>query len=145
LVKLPTFKQIKAEVAALPGYYKYKKDKQSYDLGEILIPSWKGKLQDMIKDTYVPEQRSAIEYSNLENDLPNYVFITETEKIYYCLKTKRFIKKEAINQLYKRDEDLNGLATNYLQENNCKVVDRVSFRPGAEQFFEDRGTKYLNK
>ena len=86
-----------------------------------------------------------IEYSNLENDLPNYVFITETEKIYYCLKTKRFIKKEAINQLYKRDEDLNGLATNYLQENNCKVVDRVSFRPGAEQFFEDRGTKYLNK
>jgi len=145
LVKLPTFKQIKAEVAALPGYYKYKKDKQSYDLGEILIPSWKGKLQDMIKDTYVPEQRSMIEYSNLENDLPNYVFITETEKIYYCLKTKRFIKKEAINQLYKRDEDLNGLATNYLQENNCKVVDRVSFRPGAEQFFEDRGTKYLNK
>ncbi len=146
LVKLPTFKQIKAEIISeIPDYYKYKKDKQSYDLGDKLISSWEGKLQDMVKDTYVPEPRAEIEYSCIEKDLKQYCYITETEKIYYCLKTKRFIKKEAINQLYKRDEHLEGLATNYLQRNNCRVVDRVTFRPGAEEFFEDKGTKYLNK
>ncbi|MBL6791500.1 MAG: hypothetical protein ISQ46_05610 [Methylophilaceae bacterium] len=145
LVKLPSYEQIKDEIVAeIADYNKYT-EKKSYDLGDKLISSWEGKLQEMVKDTYVPEHRAEIEYSSIEQDLKQYCFITETEKIYYCLKSKRFIKKEALNQLYKRDHELEGLATNYLQRENCRVVDRITFRPGADQFFEDKGTKYLNK
>ena len=96
--------KVKAKMVNLPEFEEvcqiYKEEfgeefpKKSYDLDDMLIRHWIDNLDEMLLDTYVPEQSVLVEvpYSNIAKDIDNLVFIDNaTSPVYYDISKNKFL------------------------------------------------------
>ena len=85
-------------------------------------------------------------YEDIATDIQDkrWVFIKQSRKTYYDRFKKTFEHKETINDLYKRDLDLKGIATNKLHKEDIDVVDATAFWPTDKEYIFDGDKKYIN-
>ena len=144
---------IEAKVTNFPNYSEIKTlieqqtgeeyNKSSWDICDIKIDHLD--LDNIISNAKVPEPLS--EYSDIDSDIKNkrWIFISKSGKLYYDRFKNTYCKDTEINQLYKRDPDLDRLAVTYLNQEGIDYVDTQTFRPGGDFIIKEGKTKLLNK
>jgi hypothetical protein len=147
--------KLEASFVELPNYTEFKKLYEesegeeylntSWDLANNIPGVWQDKLNDFVSGAVKPEPLAEIEYSNIDEDLDRWIYIASSGVLYYDKKKNKYAKDKEINNLYRRDRDLKGDATRYLQQKNCPYVDRQTFRPGGKFIFEEDNIIYLNR
>jgi len=87
------------------------------------------------------------EYEDIDSDIKdgNLIFISKSGRLYYDKVKNSYYKDTELNQLYKRDAKLKGLATTRLHKKKIPYVDQQTFRPGADQIIEEGNLRLLNK
>ena len=87
------------------------------------------------------------EFQDIETDVQEgkYIFIASSGRLYYDKEKDIYSKDIEINQLYKRDSELSGLATTYFHTKGIEYVDRQTFRPGKPLIINEGKSKILNK
>ena len=146
---------VEASVVQLPNYTEFKNlyeesegeeyPKKSFDLADTIPGVWKDTLYEFVSEAVIPKPLAEVEYSCIDNDLDRWIYIASSGVLYYDKQKNSYAKKEQLNNLYRRDPRLEGLATTHLQRNNIAHVDSQTFRPGSEFIFEEKGSRYLNK
>ena len=87
------------------------------------------------------------EYESIKDDIEagKLIFIAKSGRLYFDIEKDSYFKDTELNQLYKRDSKLKGLATTRLHKDKIPYVDQQTFRPGAEQIIEEGNLRLLNK
>ena len=88
-----------------------------------------------------------VSFNNLERDINNhrYVFVKSSDDGYHDRLTKEIVREKVLNNLYLRDKDLRGKATNKLHTRNCEVVDGFAFVPSNKEIVKVGNETFLNK
>jgi hypothetical protein len=128
---------VQSKVVVVPNNLPHKWDLADYDESENL---------DIFELVSNAEPVKKHNYEDIETDIQykRWVFIKKTRKLYYDRFKKEFVHKDTINDLYKRDGDLKGLATNKLHQCDVEVVDATAFWPSPKEYFKEDSQIYLN-
>ena len=88
-----------------------------------------------------------VSFNNLQRDIKNnrYVFVKSSDDGYHDRLTKEIVREKVLNNLYLRDKDLRGKASNQLHGSNCEVVDGFAFVPSNKEIVKVGNETFLNK
>jgi hypothetical protein len=146
-IELPTF-------AEIMNWHKTKTEedykKKSWDVADEWYPQYTYEdFREGCLRAVVPEPLG--EYEDINSDIESskeikkLIFISKSSRLYFDIEKQSYFKDTELNQLYKRDPKLKGLATTKLHKNNIPYVDQQTFRPGADQIIEEGNLRLLNK
>ncbi len=106
-------------------------------------------IHELVALAKIPDPKAKTDYEDIDEDLTKnrWVFIADSQKLYWDRFRKTLEKENNINLFYKRDTNLlrqRKNAINYLHENNVEVVDATAYWPIEKEILKFGKRTYLN-
>ena len=137
LVNVPTHSEI---VALLEGAF----EKNGWDLADTIPESIN--VKELIETATKPQPQEDIPFSNIEDYLDNYIYISNLGNRYYDKSRREITTQEDLNNKFLRAKGrgsfTGGKAHEWFHRNNIPIVDGTTFYPTDKQIVQ-RGDKQL--
>ena len=106
-------------------------------------------IHELVALAKIPDQKVKTDYEDIDEDIINkrWVFIADSQKLYWDRSRKTLEHEKNLNLFYKRDVNLlrqRKSAVNYLHENNVEVVDSTAYWPIEKEKLKFGGKTCLN-